>query len=505
MMSKELTKQKKNYRPEKNVDLTTMVFGKIPPQAKELEEAILGAIMIESHAFDIIAELLRPDHFYMEGHQLIFKAMMSLQQKSSPIDILTVSEELKRREDLEKVGGAYYITKLTNAVVSAANIETHSRIIVEKYLQREMISICGETIRVAYEDSSDAFDVIDEHEKMLSAVVSKYQHKHVIPITSLLVNAVRRIEELRLQDDHMTGVSSGFFEVDKLTHGWQPTDLIILAARPSVGKTALALNLARNAALSSKKTAVGFFSLEMSASQLTERLISAEAEIYLDQIKSGRLDEEQMKNLYTKGIQRLADAPIFIDDTGALNIYELRSKVRTLKSKQNVGLIIIDYLQLMSGVRENSNTNREQEISKISRDLKALAKELVIPIIALSQLSRETEKRKGEKTPQLSDLRESGAIEQDADVVMFLYRPEYYEVNHNELGETTHGETHVSFAKHRNGKIAKGKEAIKLKAKLAYQKFYNWDHIDDVKEKLGTGNWKPVSEAGNLFDKNDLS
>jgi replicative DNA helicase len=289
-------------------------------------------------------------------------------------------------------------------------------------------------------------------------------------------------------------VPTGFASLDRTTYGWQPTDLIILAARPSVGKTAFALNLARNAALHpTKPTAVGFFSLEMSAGQLVQRILSAESEIWLEKISRGRLEEHEMKQLYKKGIERLASAPIHIDDTAALNIFELRAKCRRLKNKHNVGLIIIDYLQLMSGISENRNTNREQEISRISRDLKGLAKELNIPILALSQLSREVEKRgakEGQKIPQLSDLRESGAIEQDADMVMFLYRPEYYDITANEMGESNKGETHLRIAKHRNGQL----DNIKFKALLHIQKFIEEDGTDASSQFPGGGNWKPVSD-----------
>jgi replicative DNA helicase len=310
-----------------------------------------------------------------------------------------------------------------------------------------------------------------------------------------LVKTIQRIEDLRTRQDEISGVPTGFHLMDRITYGWQPTDLIILAARPSVGKTAFALNLARNAALHpTKPTAVGFFSLEMSAGQLVQRILSAESEIWLEKIARGRLEEHEMKQLYKKGIERLASAPIHIDDTAALNIFELRAKCRRLKNKHNVGLIIIDYLQLMSGTSDNRNSNREQEISRISRDLKGLAKELNIPIIALSQLSREVEKRgakEGQKIPQLSDLRESGAIEQDADMVMFLYRPEYYDITANEMGESNKGETHVRIAKHRNGQL----DTIKLKALLHIQKFVEEDGTDIGGQLPSGGSWKPVSDV----------
>jgi replicative DNA helicase len=309
-----------------------------------------------------------------------------------------------------------------------------------------------------------------------------------------LVKTIQRIEDMRSRDEDLTGVPSGFPSLDRVTYGWQNTDLIVLAARPSVGKTAFALNLARHAAVVDEKskrkaTPVAFFSLEMSASQLVTRILSAESEIWLEKISRGKLEEHEMKQLYKKGIEKLSNAPIFIDDTAALNIFELRAKCRRLKNKHNLGLIIIDYLQLMSGTGENRNSNREQEISRISRDLKGLAKELQVPIIALSQLSREVEKRKeGAKIPQLSDLRESGAIEQDADMVMFLYRPEYYDITANEMGESNKGETYVKIAKHRNGSL----ETIKLKALLHIQKFIEDEDGGDFGGQKPGGNFRPV-------------
>src|ERR1051325_2569256 len=456
-------------RRKASPDLSTMIYGKVPPQAKDLEEAVLGAIMLEKGAFDVVAEILKSECFYVDAHQRIFNAMKSLSNKSQPIDMLTVVEELRTAEELDVVGGPYYVTKLTNAVTSSAHIEAHSRIILQKFIQRELIRISGEIISDAYEDSTDVFDLLDDAESKIYKVTSEHLRNSVETIDSVLVKTIQRIEDMRNRNEDITGVPSGFTHLDKVTYGWQNTDLIILAARPSVGKTAFALNLARNAAMHpTKPTPVALFSLEMSAGQLVQRILAAESEIWLEKIARGKLEEYEMKHLYKRGIQRLADAKLFIDDTPALNIFELRAKCRRLKNKHNIGLIIIDYLQLMSGAGDNRNGNREQEISKISRDLKGLAKELKVPIIALSQLSREVEKRKeGAKIPQLSDLRESGAIEQDADMVMFLYRPEYYDITQDEMGDSNKGETHVRIAKHRNGSL----ETIKLRAKLHIQKF----------------------------------
>ncbi len=484
----------KKLRPKSlKADLGSMVFGKIPPQAKDLEEAILGAIMLEKSAFDTVVEILKPECFYVEAHQKIYKAMQSLAIKSLPIDLLTVVEELKVREELDFVGGPYAVTKLTNAVVSSANIEAHSRIVLQKFIQRELIRISGEIIGDAYEDSTDVFDMLDEAETKLFEITNNHLRKNFDDIETVLVKTINRIEDMRNRQEDITGVPTGFPSLDRITYGWQPTDLIILAARPSVGKTAFALNLARTAALHpTKPTAVGFFSLEMSSSQLVQRILSAESEIWLEKIARGKLEEHEMKQLYKRGIERLSKAPIFIDDSAALNIFELRAKCRRLKNKHNIGMIIIDYLQLMSGSADR-NSNREQEISKISRDLKGLAKELQVPIIALSQLSREVEKRKeGNKMPQLSDLRESGAIEQDADLVMFLYRPEYYDVTTDEMGENNKGETHVKIAKHRNGSL----DTIKLKALLHIQKFIEEEGGSDFNPNMGGGSWKPVPQGG---------
>ena len=496
-----LNKDRKQRR-KPQLDLSTMVYGKVPPQAKDLEEAVLGAIMIEKSAFDTVIEILKPECFYVEAHQRIFKAMQSLANKSQPIDILTVAEELRSKDELEMVGGAYYVTKLTNAVVSSAHIEAHARIVLQKFIQRELIRISGEIIGDAFEDTTDVFDLLDDAESKLFEITNNHLRKNFDTIDSVLVKTIQRIEDLRHKNEDVTGVPSGYSQLDRVTYGWQNTDLIILAARPAVGKTAFALNLARNAVMHpSKPTPVALFSLEMSAGQLVQRILAAESEIWLEKIARGKLEEHEMKQLYARGIQRLAQAPLFIDDTPALNIFELRAKCRRLKNKHNIGMIIIDYLQLMSGTSENRNSNREQEISNISRNLKGLAKELNIPIIALSQLSRAVEQRgakEGSRVPQLSDLRESGAIEQDADMVMFLYRPEYYDMTTNAEGENIKGLTEVKIAKHRNGSL----ETIKLKALLHIQKFTNWD--EDPYSGIGLpggGGWRPVEDGGGGGEK----
>ncbi len=448
---------------------STPMFAKLPPQARDLEEAVLGAVMLEKNAVDVAFEHLKPECFYIDAHQKIFAAMQSLQQKNFPIDLLTVVEELKAREELDLVGGPFYITKLTNSVVSSAHIEIHSKIILQKFIQRELIRVSNEIISDAYEDSTDVFDLLDLSESKLFEIANNYLRSETASIGNVLVETMKRIDELRESQDEISGVPTGYPRLDQITYGWQPGDLIILAARPSVGKTAFALNLARNAALHPHKPfAVAVFSLEMSASQLVQRILSAESEVKLEKIARGTLQDYEMNQLHSKGISVLSKAAIHIDDTPALNIFELRAKCRRLVNKHNVGLILIDYLQLMSGSGEGRNTNREQEISRISRDLKGLAKELQIPIIALSQLSREVEKRKDKSfVPQLSDLRESGAIEQDADIVMFLYRPEYHDVKQDEDGGSTEGKAFLKIAKHRNGQL----DTVEFSSLLSIQKF----------------------------------
>lgn len=477
-----------------NPDMSSLIFGKIPPQAKELEEAVLGAIMLEKGAFDAVVEILRPECFYVDGHQKIFTAMRELSDKAMPIDLLTVVEQLKVQGDLDLVGGPFYITKLTNAVVSTANLEAHSRIVLQKFIQRELIRISGEIISEAYEDSTDVLDLMDKAEQKLYEITDTHLRKNYSDIRQVLVQTLNRIEELRKSDEDINGVPSGFAKLDRITHGWQPTDLIIVAARPSVGKTAFALNLALNASMHKQKpTCTAVFSLEMSTGQIVQRMLSMQSDVFLERISSGKMEDHEMKQLMLKGIEPLSKAQIILDDTPALNIFELRAKCRRLKNKNNLGLVIIDYLQLMSGSGDR-NSNREQEISKISRDLKGLAKELSVPIIALSQLSREVEKRKeSNKMPQLSDLRESGAIEQDADMVMFLYRPEYYDQTANEMGESIKGETYVRIAKHRNGRL----DNIRFRAMLEVQRFVEMDEEDSFSES------RPRDFRGGSFQDND--
>jgi len=431
---------------------TINALGKVPPQAVDLEEAVLGALMLEKDALSTVIDILKPEVFYQESHKKIFEAIQQLFQKSKPVDILTVTAEMRQQGSLELIGGAYYITSLTNRVASAANIEYHARIISQKYIQRELIRISTEIITNAYEDTTDIFDLLDHAEKNLFDIAQNNLRRDTQKMDEIIKQSLATLEELRTKTDGLTGVPSGFTDLDRITGGWQKSDLVIIAARPAMGKTAFVLSCARNAAVDFKKPVV-VFSLEMSSVQLVNRLISGETEIEQEKIRKGNLAEWEWQQLHSK-IGTLTEAPLLIDDTPALNIFEFRAKCRRLKSQYDIQMIIIDYLQLMHGKGEGQGGgNREQEIGSISRALKSVAKELDVPVLALSQLSRAVENRPGQngKRPLLSDLRESGSIEQDADMVLFLYRPEYYGITEDENGRSQAGIGEVIIAKHRNG------------------------------------------------------
>ncbi len=426
-------------------------LGKLPPQAVEIEEVVLGALMLERDALSNVIDILHPESFYKESHQSIFEAIVNLFNNSEPVDIKTVTHQLRKNGKLELVGGAYYVSQLTSKVNSAANIETHARIIAEQSIKRELIRISSQIQRDAYEDTMDVFKLLDRTEQSLFDVSESHIRKNYDKMSSLLHQAIEEIQIKKDKKDGLTGVPSGFSALDRVTSGWQPSDLVIIAARPGMGKTAFVVSALRNAAVDFK-IPVAIFSLEMSSVQLVNRMISAEAELESEKIKRGDLADYEWEQLLHK-TTRLSDSPIFIDDTPALSILELRAKCRRLVSQHGVKLIIIDYLQLMTGDSSKSGGgNREQEIASISRSLKGIAKELNVPVLALSQLSRAVETRGGDKKPQLSDLRESGSIEQDADMVMFLYRPEYYGITQDESGMPLNGLGEVIIAKHRNGK-----------------------------------------------------
>ncbi|MBT8221364.1 MAG: replicative DNA helicase [Bacteroidia bacterium] len=452
-----------------DLDLGALSVGKLQPQAIPLEEAVLGALMLDKDAIAIVLDIINEESFYVEGHQMIYRAMRNLFDRSQPIDLLTVSEELKKIGKIETIGGPYYLVELTNKVASAANIEYHSKIIAQKHIQRELIKVSGKTIKDAYDDTTDVFTLLDETEQGLYDITQNNLSKNYEKMGSLARKALKELEEMSEKEDTLLGVPTGFNDIDNLTLGWQPSDLIIIAARPSMGKTAFTLALARNAAVD-YKIPVAFFSLEMSNLQLVHRLISMEAEIESQILRSGKLEEYQWQQLQTT-IEQLGEVPLFIDDTPAINIFELRAKCRRLKKQHDIKLIVIDYLQLMTASTEGKSMNREQEISTISRSLKSLAKEINVPVIALSQLSRAVETRGGSKRPMLSDLRESGAIEQDADIVSFIYRPEYYDILEDEEGNSLKGVTEIIVAKHRNGAT----DTIKLRFINKFAKFTNYE------------------------------
>ena len=426
--------------------------GTVPPQAVELEEAVLGALMLERDSIIAVQEYITSDTFYTEEHRLIYKAIESLSAELKPIDLYTVTERLKVRKELKKVGGAAYLAQLTQKVGSAANVEFHAKIIAQKYVQRELIRSATEIQRRSYDEDQDVTDLIGFAEGEIFKVAEGHVKRSVQNAKDILAKALAQIEEASKNSSAFNGVQSGFMALDRVTMGWQPSDLIIIAARPSMGKTAFVLSMARNMAVEYQQP-VAFFSLEMSAVQLMMRLIVAETGLYSNDIKSGKLTPEQWRHLES-ATKPLGTAPLFIDDTPALSVFEFRSKARRLKIHNDIKIIVIDYLQLMTGSQDTKgNGNREQEVAFISRTLKAIAKELNVPMIALSQLSRATEQRGGSKRPQLSDLRESGAIEQDADIVAFIHRPEYYGMNTDENGMPTAGLAEIILAKHRNGAV----------------------------------------------------
>ena len=428
------------------------VSGTVPPQAVELEEAVLGALMLESDSIIAVQEYITADTFYTEEHRVIYRAIESLSAELKPIDLYTVTERLKVRKELKKVGGASYLAQLTQKVGSAANVEFHAKIIAQKYVQRELIRSATEIQRRSYDEDQDVTDLIGFAEGEIFKVAEGHVKRSVQNAKDILAKALAQIEEASKNTSAFNGVPSGFMALDRVTMGWQPSDLIIIAARPSMGKTAFVLSMARNMAID-HQAPVAFFSLEMSAVQLMMRLIVAETGLYSNDIKSGRLTPEQWRHLES-ATKPLGTAPLYIDDTPALSVFEFRSKARRLKIHNDIKIIVIDYLQLMTGSQETKGSgNREQEVAFISRTLKAIAKELNVPMIALSQLSRATEQRGGSKRPQLSDLRESGAIEQDADIVAFIHRPEYYGMNTDENGMPTAGMAEIILAKHRNGAV----------------------------------------------------
>lgn len=455
----------KKFTPAK-VEPTESLFvgtGKVPPQAVDFEESVLGALMLEKDAILQVSEILKPEHFYKEEHGSIYSAIFKLSSDHKPIDINTVAQQLKIEKKLDAIGGPSYLIYLTNRIASTAHIEFHARIIAQKYTQRELIRIGAEMQKNGFEDVDDVSDMLEQAEKSLFELTEGNVKKEVSTIQQVIKDAYEQLQEASRRDDGLSGVPSGFTNLDRLTMGWQKSDLVIIAARPAMGKTAFVLSMARNMAVD-HNIPVAVFSLEMSSVQLVNRIISSEAEIGSTKLKTGKLEPNEWENLDNK-LHVLENAPMFIDDTPALSITEFRSKIRRLKQTQNIQIAIIDYLQLMTA--GGTQQSREQEVSTISRSLKAIAKEVNIPIIALSQLSRQVEQRGGDKRPQLSDLRESGAIEQDADMVIFIHRPEYYGLKQDEAGNSLIGVAEIIVAKHRNGAV----DDVRLQFKSEFTRF----------------------------------
>ena len=419
--------------------------GRVPPQAVDVEMSVLGAMLLEKEAISRALELLDDTAFYKPAHGIIFKAIIALFERNEAADSITVVEELRRMGKLDEIGGPLSISDLTMRVTSGANVEYHAKIVLEKSLLRNLITASTEITGRAFNEQDDALDLLDEAENKIFQISEKRLKRSFIPMKEAVFTTMEMLESIHGQHSGVTGVPSGFTTLDSMTGGFQRSDMIIVAARPSMGKTAFVLSVARNAAVDHDK-AVGFFSLEMSTQQLVMRLICAEARVDAQSVRTGRLPEEKWRNLSTR-IGKLYNAKIFIDDTPALSILELRAKARRLKAEHDVSMIIVDYLQLMSGPKNAQS--REQEISQISRSLKALAKELNIPVIALSQLNRAVE-ASTDKRPGLANLRESGAIEQDADVVLFIHRPEKYNIM-EEQGRSTQGVAEIIVGKQRNG------------------------------------------------------
>ena len=441
-----MAKTVRNKNKEVSLDALGLEAGKVPPQAVDVEEAVLGAMMIEPNCVPDVLESLTAGCFYKEAHRRIFSAILALSKDHEPVDIYTVAEALKRDGSLEEIGGPYYLSLLSSKVGAAAHVDYHVKILLQKNIQRELITISAEMQRDSFDDSIPVDDLLNNAQQKLFELAERNMKRETLPVQDVLKDAVAEIEANQDRTDGLSGVPSGFTGIDKVTLGWQESDLVIIAARPSMGKTAFVLTMARNMAVD-HHIPVAFFSLEMSSKQLVKRLLVSETGLSSEKIRGGkRLLDYELVQLHER-IKDLASAPLFIDDTPSISVYELRSKARRLVRNAGVKLIIIDYLQLMTGPPELRGM-REQEVSNISRSLKAIAKELSIPVIALSQLSRDVEKRGGNKIPQLSDLRESGAIEQDADIVMFIHRPDYYGTE--EEGAVP-GQAQIIIAKHRNG------------------------------------------------------
>ncbi|MCC5918395.1 MAG: replicative DNA helicase [Cryomorphaceae bacterium] len=487
-------KQPRKIEKSKNAQVIGLSEGRVPPQAVDMEEAVIGGLLIDRNAINEVIEILEPQAFYKEAHADIFEAIKELFADSQPIDIFTVADYLKKNGKLKQVGGEYYLVHLSQRVASSAHIEFHARVIVEKFILRELIRVSGEIITDSFKDETDVLNLLDQAEQNLYEIANGTLKKNYDTSADLVRQAIKEIEEMSKKEG-LSGVPSGFAAVDKITGGWQKSDMIIIAARPGMGKTALTLSMARNMAID-YNIPVAFFSLEMSSVQLIKRLISSETGLSSEKLRKGNLSDSEWQQLVTK-VKKLEQAPLFIDDTPAISVFDLRAKCRRLASQYQIGVIVVDYLQLMTAGGSKGAGNREQEISMISRSLKGIAKELNVPVIALSQVNRSVEGRgNASKRPQLSDLRESGAIEQDADIVSFIYRPEYYGLVDWEDGSPCEGQAELVIAKHRNGSL----EDVRLRFQGSLAKFSDLDFSPDemtIPSKL--------NEGTNEFDDNDFT
>ena len=444
------------------------MLDRVPPQNIEAEQAVLGAMMLEREAIARAIDIIYPDDFYRESHRLIYSAMQELFSKNEAVDIVTIVEILRRTDKLEQAGGVAYVTALANSVPTAANLLYHARIVEEKSLLRKLINTATNIAGMGYEANEEIAVIMDKAERQILEVSGRRTNQEFAYIKDILFDVFDKVQDLYSSKGGITGLSTGFKDLDKLTSGLQPSDLILIAARPSMGKTAFVLNIAQHVAVREKKP-VAFFSLEMSKEQLVQRMLCAESPIDAQRLRIGELEDRDWKKL-VEAADRLSAAPIFIDDTPGISVMEMRSKARRLKIEHDLKLVIIDYLQLMQGgVSGHRSENRQQEISEISRFLKGLARELRVPVIALSQLSRGVESRQNKK-PLLSDLRESGSLEQDADIVAFLYREDYYDTETENKNITD-----VIIAKHRNGPI----DSVKL---FFHKQFTKFGDLSRVKE-----------------------
>ncbi|MDL1955791.1 MAG: replicative DNA helicase [Candidatus Desulfofervidus auxilii] len=459
----------------KNIDF----FQKSLPHNLEAEQAVLGGILIDNEALYQVLETIKDEDFYRDTHRKIFRAYLELFEQNQPIDLVTVSEYLQNKGELEEIGGATYLASLVEAIPTASNIAYYAKIVKEKAILRKLIACASEIIEQCLSSTDDVEEILDRSERAIFEVAGQRIQTPYFPLKDIIKDTFETLQSFSQKGNYITGVPTGFTDFDRLTSGLQPADLIIVAGRPSMGKTAFALNIAANAAIK-HRIPVAVFSLEMSKEQVAIRMLCAEAKVDTQKFRSGFLADHDWQ-LLTEAATLLSEAPVFIDDTPAISILELRAKARRLKSEHNIGLVIVDYLQLMKG--KGRAERREQEISEISRSLKALAKELNVPVVALSQLNRRVEERE-DKRPRLADLRESGAIEQDADLIVFLYRDEVY--NRRE-DNPNRGIAEVIIGKHRNGPIGKVKLAFLDKftsfenLKVEYDEtFENWSHDSET-------------------------